>query len=42
MGELGILATHAVLFAQLVIDGRNFGVHPFLVQIRDLVTHEAL
>ena len=28
--------------AQLVIDGKSYGPHPFIVQIRDLKTHEPL
>ena len=44
-GELGRLANHAVLFAQLIIpdeDGglNNYGVAPFIVQLRDIETHK--
>lgn len=28
-------ATHGLLFAQLVIDGEMYGVHPFVIQLRD-------
>lgn len=28
--------------AQLIIDGKAYGPHPFVVQIRDLHTHEPL
>ena len=28
--------------AQLIIDGKTCGPHPFVVQIRDLKTHEPL
>jgi acyl-CoA oxidase len=28
--------------AQLIIDGKSYGPHPFIVQIRDLKTHEPL
>jgi acyl-CoA oxidase len=28
--------------AQLIIDGKSYGPHPFVVQIRDLKTHEPL
>lgn len=28
-------ATHTVVFSQLLIDGRNEGVHAFVCQIRD-------
>jgi len=27
-------ATHGVLFAQLIIDGKEYGIHPFIVQLR--------
>ena len=28
--------------AQLIIDRKSYGPHPFVVQIRDMRTHEAL
>ncbi|KAL1922943.1 uncharacterized protein VTP21DRAFT_9319 [Calcarisporiella thermophila] len=34
-GTLGKVATHAAVYAQLIIDGKEYGVHPFIVQIRD-------
>jgi len=34
-GCLGKVATHVVLFAQLLIDGKEYGVNIFLLQIRD-------
>jgi len=27
-------ATHGVLFAQLILDGKGYGIHPFIVQLR--------
>ncbi|KAL2410609.1 Peroxisomal acyl-coenzyme A oxidase 1 [Exophiala dermatitidis] len=42
IGSLGKAANHAVVMAQLYIDGKNYGPHPFVVQIRDLKTHEPL
>jgi acyl-CoA oxidase len=42
IGSLGRTANHAVVMAQLVIDGKKYGPHPFVVQIRDLKTHEPL
>lgn len=43
-GELGTMANFALVFAQLIIedDGEknNYGVAPFLVQIRDRETHK--
>lgn len=34
-GGLGKTSTHAALYAQLVIHGREFGFHVFVVQLRD-------
>lgn len=42
IGSLGKVANYAVVMAQLIIKGKNYGPHPFIVQIRDLKTHEAL
>lgn len=42
IGSLGRTANHAVVMAQLIIEGKNYGPHPFVVQIRDLKTHEPL
>ncbi|KAH8892814.1 acyl-CoA oxidase [Thozetella sp. PMI_491] len=42
IGSLGKAANHAVVMAQLIIDGKPYGPHPFVVQIRDLKTHEPL
>ncbi|MCJ1295159.1 fatty-acyl coenzyme A oxidase [Xylographa carneopallida] len=42
IGSLGRTANHAVVMAQLVIGGKSYGPHPFVVQIRDLKTHEPL
>jgi acyl-CoA oxidase len=35
IGGLGVLATHAVVQAQLIIDGKNYGPHIFVSPIRD-------
>lgn len=32
-------AQYCVVFAQTIVDGKNEGIHGFLVQIRDLETH---
>jgi acyl-CoA oxidase len=32
------MSNHAVVFAKLIIDGKTYGVHSFLVQTRDLAT----
>jgi acyl-CoA oxidase len=34
-GDLGIMANHALVFAQLIIKGKKYGVQPFIVKIRD-------
>ena len=38
-GDLGRYSTHAAVFARLIIDGKEFGVHAFIVQLRDLNTY---
>ncbi|KAI9664587.1 MAG: fatty-acyl coenzyme A oxidase [Bathelium mastoideum] len=42
IGSLGRTANYAVVMAQLIIAGKGHGPHPFIVQIRDLKTHEQL
>lgn len=39
IGSLGKAANHAVVVAQLIVNGKSYGPHPFVVQIRDLKTH---
>eukprot|EP01118_Nematostelium_gracile_P012697 TRINITY_DN4676_c0_g1_i1.p1 TRINITY_DN4676_c0_g1~~TRINITY_DN4676_c0_g1_i1.p1 ORF type:complete len:1338 (-),score=335.21 TRINITY_DN4676_c0_g1_i1:47-4060(-) len=34
-GTLGKVATHAIVYAQLILNGKEYGVHSFMVQIRD-------
>ncbi len=34
-GTLGKVANYALVYAQLIIDGKEYGVHSFMVQIRD-------
>lgn len=41
-GGLGRTATHCVLMVQLIIDGKRFGLHPFVVQLRSLTDHPFL
>ncbi|KAL4226800.1 Peroxisomal acyl-coenzyme A oxidase 1 [Mactra antiquata] len=41
-GGLAKSCTHAVVLAQLVIDGTNCGMHPFMVQLRSLDDHMPL
>ena len=35
-GDLGRYTSHALVFARLKIDGNDYSVHPFMVQLRDL------
>ncbi|KAF2421088.1 acyl-CoA oxidase [Tothia fuscella] len=42
IGSLGKTANYAVVMAQLIIKGKGYGPHPFVVQVRDLKTHEPL
>ncbi|KAF4469965.1 acyl- oxidase [Fusarium albosuccineum] len=42
IGSLGKAANHAVVVAQLILGGKSYGPHPFVVPIRDLKTHEPL
>ncbi|XP_069721789.1 peroxisomal acyl-coenzyme A oxidase 2 [Phaenicophaeus curvirostris] len=38
-GDMGRSSTHTVVFAQLYVHGKCYGVHPFIVQIRSLQDH---
>ncbi|KIX95112.1 uncharacterized protein Z520_09028 [Fonsecaea multimorphosa CBS 102226] len=42
IGSLGRTANHAIVMAQLFVDGKAYGPHPFVVQVRDMKTHEPL
>jgi acyl-CoA oxidase len=42
IGELGVFANHACVMAQLKIKGKNYGPHAFIVNIRDMKTHQPL
>ncbi|KAI8987647.1 acyl-CoA dehydrogenase/oxidase [Mycotypha africana] len=42
IGGLGVAATHAIVMARLISQGKDFGPHPFIVQIRNLANHEPL
>lgn len=37
-GDLGRHSSHAIVFARLIIDDSDYGVQPFMTQIRDLDT----
>ena len=41
-GSLGLHATHAIVFARCIAKENDYGVQPFIVQIRDMNTHEPL
>ena len=41
-GALGRTANHAIVYARLVVHGRDLGVHNFLVPLRDVATHAPL
>lgn len=32
---MGIICTHALVFAKMIIKGNSYGVHAFIVEIRD-------
>jgi len=42
IGGLGRTADHAAVMAQLVINGKRYGPHPFVVPLRDIKTREPL
>lgn len=42
IGSLGKAATHAIVMAQLIIKGKPYGPHPFMVQVRDTQSRETL
>lgn len=37
-GDMGLFSTHGAVYAQLIIDGKRYGVMPFMVQFRDTET----
>ncbi len=42
VGTLGVCANYAIVIARLILEGEDYGPHPFLCQIRDLTTHTSL
>ena len=38
-GSLGITANHAVVYGRCIANGNDYGVKPFMVQIRSMETH---
>lgn len=41
-GDLGRFSSHAIVFARLIIDESDYGVQPFMVQLRDVNTWRIL
>ncbi|XP_042505507.1 peroxisomal acyl-coenzyme A oxidase 1-like [Macadamia integrifolia] len=41
-GGLGKVSTHAVIYSRLIIDGQDYGVNGFIVQLRSLDDHSPL
>ena len=41
-GDLSRFSNHAVVFAKLIIDGKAYGVHSFMVQTRNLETWDLM
>lgn len=39
IGGLGAVCTHALIQARLIIDGKDYGAHGFIVPIRSLKDH---
>lgn len=42
IGSTGIWATHSIVVAKLIIDGKSYGNHLFLTQLRDLKTQQLM
>ena len=42
MLTVGHTATHAVVMARLIIKEKDYGIHPFIVQLRSLKDHTPL
>ena len=42
IGTTGVWATHSIVVARLIIDGKEYGNHLFLTQIRDLDTQRLM
>ena len=42
IGSLGVVATHALVIARLILKGQDLGNHVFLVQVRNLDTHDLM
>ena len=38
-GNLGVQATHAIIFARLIVEDNDYGVMPFVVPVRSQIDH---
>jgi acyl-CoA oxidase len=41
-GSMGVMSNHAIVFARCIANGKDHGVKPFFVQIRDFDNHMPL
>ena len=41
-GAMGVAANHAIVFARCIVDESDYGVQPFMVQIRDFENHRPM
>jgi acyl-CoA oxidase len=39
IGATASTANMTIMWAQLILDDKNYGPHPFLMRIRDIKTH---
>jgi acyl-CoA oxidase len=42
IGANASTANMTIMWAQLIVEGINYGPHPFLMRIRDIKTHEVI
>ncbi|KAI9159398.1 hypothetical protein H9P43_008738 [Blastocladiella emersonii ATCC 22665] len=42
IGSLGVMSTHTIVQAKLILHSKDYGVHPFLVPVRSLDDHTPL
>jgi acyl-CoA oxidase len=40
VGGLGVISTHTIVQAKLILNGKDYGPHPFIVPIRSLEDHK--
>ena len=41
-GGLGLVGTHSIVFARLILEDNDYGIQPFMVQVRSLEDHKAM